>query len=69
MKARPEFFTWSLEQKERWGLAMPDEDCACFEEALLAELFGRVYATRTEATAAADRLPLDEQNLWNEVVL
>lgn len=69
MKARPEFFTWSLEQRERWGLVMPDEDRACFEEALLAELFGRVYATRMEAAAAADRLPLDEQNLWNEVVL
>jgi len=69
MKARPEFFAWSVEQQERWGLAMPEKDCACFEEALLAELFGRVYATQTEATAAADRLPLDEQNIWNEVVL
>lgn len=69
MKTRPEFFTWPLEWQERWRLAMPDEDRTCFEEALLAELFGRVYATRAEATAAADRLPLDEQNLWNEVVL
>jgi hypothetical protein len=69
MKARPEFFAWPVEQQERWGLAMPEKDRSCFEEALLAELFGRVYATQTEAAAAADQLPLDEQNLWNEVVL
>lgn len=69
MKARPEFFAWPAEQQARWGLAMPEQDCACFDEALLAELFGRVYATQAEATAAAHRLPLEEQNLWNEVVL
>jgi len=34
MKARPEFFAWSVEQQERWGLAMPEKDCACFEEQL-----------------------------------
>lgn len=69
VKTRPEFFAWSVEQQERWGLAMPEKDRACFEEALLAELFGRAYATQSEAAAAADRLPLDDQNLWNEAVL
>lgn len=69
MKARPEFFSWPVEQQERWGLAMPERDCACFDEALLAELFGRVHARQAEASAAADELPLDEKNLWNEVVL
>jgi hypothetical protein len=69
MKTRPEFFSWPVEQQERWGLAMPEQDCACFEEALLAELFGRVYATQGEARAAADELSLDERNVWNEVVL
>jgi hypothetical protein len=59
MKARPEFFAWPVEQQERWGLAMPEKDRSCFEEALLAELFGRVYASQTEAAAAADQLPLD----------
>lgn len=48
---------------------MPAEDRACFEEALLAELFGQTCATRAEAAAAVDRLPLDERNLWNESVL
>jgi hypothetical protein len=42
---------------------MPGEDRACFEQALLAELFGRAYATRAEAATAADRLSSDEQNL------
>lgn len=69
MKARPDFFSWPVEQRERWGLAMPEQDRACFEEALLAELFGRVYATQADASAAADDLQPDERNLWNEVVL
>jgi hypothetical protein len=69
MRTRPEFFAWPVERQERYGVVIPAEDRACFEQALLEELFGRVFATPAEAVSAADRLALDEQNLWNEVVL
>ncbi|MDZ7645592.1 MAG: hypothetical protein U5K76_16025 [Woeseiaceae bacterium] len=69
MKTRPEFFAWPRDRQERWGVAMPAEDRAHFDEALLAELFHRPFATRAEAIAAIDRLSLDELNIWNETVL
>jgi hypothetical protein len=69
MRARPEFFAWSVERQERYAVEIPKEDRACLNEALLAELFGRHYSTRADATAAADDLPLDERNIWNETCL
>lgn len=69
MKVRPEFFAWPRERQERWGVAMPADDRANFDEALLAELFGRPCDTRAEAAAAIDQLSLEEMNLWNETVL
>lgn len=69
MRARPEFFAWGAERQEGYGVAVPPEDQARLDEALLAELFGRSYATRADATAAADSLTLDEQDVWNGVIL
>ena len=69
MKVRPEYFSWSTERRERYGVAIPEEDGAFLDEALLAELFGKTYATRVEAAAAAGCLSLAEQNRWNETVL
>src|SRR5688572_4604719 len=69
MRARPEFFAWSVERQERYAVDIPKEDRARLNEALLAELFGRRYATPGAAAAAADDLPLDEQNIWNATVL
>jgi hypothetical protein len=69
MRTRPDFFAWPPEQQKHYGIAMPEEDRARLDEALLAELFGRSCATGADATAAADSLAPDEQDLWNEVVL
>lgn len=69
MRTRPEFFAWPVERQEHYRVALPPEDRACFEQALLEELFGRVVATPAEAETAAARLEPDERNLWNEVVL
>src|SRR5262249_40769365 len=69
MRARPEFFSWSADRQERYRVAVPRRDRDRLDEALLAELFGRTYATRTEAVAAADCLTPDEQQLWNEAIL
>ncbi|MEO8179699.1 MAG: hypothetical protein ABI895_12770 [Deltaproteobacteria bacterium] len=62
-------FAWSVERQERYAVDIPKEDQACLNEALLGELFGRHFATRADATAAADDLPHDEQNIWNETWL
>jgi hypothetical protein len=69
MRARPEFFAWSVDRQERYAVDVPKEDRACLNEALLGELFGRHYGTRADAAAAADDLPLDQQNIWNETLL
>lgn len=69
MKVRPEYFSWAPEQRERYGVAIPEPDRAALDEALLAELFGRTFATQAAAVDAADHIPLEEQNRWNELLL
>jgi hypothetical protein len=69
MKVRPEFFAWTPERQERYGVSMTKEDEAAFDHALLAELFGRRYITRTDAVEAARDLTTEEQHVWNETLL
>ena len=69
MKVRPEYFSWPLERRAGYGVAIPKRDAASLDKALLKELFGKSYATRKEAAAAAGRLSLDDQDRWNETVL
>ncbi len=69
MKARPEYFTWPPEEQERYGSALPKSDRAALDAALLAELFGLTFATQEEAVDAADAIPLEERNRWNELQL
>lgn len=69
MKVRPEYFGWSREARERYGVAIPQDDQARLDRALLAELFGRKARSAREAERAAERLSLADQNLWNEVIL
>src|SRR4030095_3956162 len=68
MRVRPEFFAWPAERQERYGVAVPRKDRARLYHELLAELFGRRVSTR-EAATAADKLTLEEQEVWNETVL
>lgn len=69
MKVRPEFFGWSPEAQERYGAAIPEEDRARLDQALLAETFGRKARSAKAAVRAAERLSLEEQNIWNEAIL
>jgi len=69
MHARPEFFSWSSETQERYGVAIPKDDGARLEQALLAEVFGRKVRSAREAARAMERLSVEEQNLWNELIL
>ncbi len=69
MKVRPEFFGWSAALQERYGVAIPQDDQARLDQVLLVELFGRKSRTLQAAARAADRLPIEEQNVWNETIL
>lgn len=69
MKVRPEYFGWPAERQERYGAAMPEQDGDHLKEVLMAELFGRTFASREEAVAAADVISLAEQDRWNQIVL
>lgn len=69
MKVRPEYFSWHVVRRERYGVTVPKRDAASLDKALLKELFGKTYATLAEAAAATDRLSLAEQDRWNETVL
>jgi hypothetical protein len=69
MKVRPEYFSWSPDQRERYGVAIPEPDRAALDATLLADLFGRTFATQEQAVGAADHIPPEELNRWNELIL
>lgn len=69
MKTKPEFFTWSVAQRERYGIAIPKEDRARIEQALLEALFGNALRSPEEAAQEVERLPIAQKNRWNEIIL
>lgn len=69
MRVRPEYFGWSREKQERYGVAIPEQDHDRLSQALLEELWRRKIRAPKAAARAASRLPLAEQHRWNEVVL
>ena len=69
MKVRPDYFAWSPAEQERYGAAIPQEDHERLCQALFRELWGRKIRSPKAAARAATRIPLDEQNRWNETVL
>ena len=69
MKVRPAYFGWSSAERERYGVAIPEEDYERLCQALLQELWRRKIHSSKAAARAAYHLPLDEQHRWNETVL
>ena len=69
MKVRPEYFGWTVSEQERYGVNIPKEDQQHLERELLNALFGRKFRSPQAAAQAADRLPLDQLNRWNETFL
>jgi hypothetical protein len=66
IKVRPEFFTWSAEDRERYGVAIPEEDRDLLDQAILSDRLG--IKTRASKTKKG-KLPMDEQNRLNEIIL
>ena len=69
MRVRPEWFGWSAAERERWHVAMPEDEELAIERAVLAALFG-VEAGSPQALEEARRDLDDAQtNLANAVIL
>jgi hypothetical protein len=68
MRARPEYFSWSAERQEHYGVNIPEEDHTALHAALAQELFGRGFAMPEQADAG-DSLSNDERNRLNEAIL
>lgn len=69
MRVRPDYFAWSTAERERWHVAMPEDEEIAIERAVLAELFGVRAATREALREARDALDEAQVNLANAVLL
>ena len=69
MRVRPEFFSWPLEKRERYGASLPEEDKHRLDQALMKELFGARVRSWKSDTSGGKRIPLRELNRWNDAIL
>jgi len=45
IKVCPEYLSWPLQRRERYGVVIPKRDAASLDKALLKEFFGKSYTT------------------------
>ena len=45
IKVCPEYLSWPLQRRERYGVVIPKRDAASLDKALLKEFFGESYTT------------------------
>ena len=69
MRVRPEFFSWPVEKRERYGTRLPEEDKHRLDQALMKELFGARVRSWKRDTSGGKRIPLRELNRWNDAIL
>jgi hypothetical protein len=69
MRVRPEYFTWSQEERERYGIAIPKEDGDHLNRILLKELFGVAATTADEIDAAQEALTDPQRDILNATTL
>jgi hypothetical protein len=69
MRVRPELFSRSREERERYGVRIPEQDDLRLNAILLKELFGIFVKTGVEARAAHDDLTGTQNDLLNSIVL
>lgn len=69
MALRPDFFTWSVEERERFAAHLSPAARAALERVLLKELFGIAAGPEHEVDDAIDALDLDQCNVLNAAVL
>lgn len=69
MRVRPEFFSWSRQNRERYGANLPETDRHLLEAALMKELFGARMRSWKREVDGNKRIPLRQLNRWNEAIL
>jgi hypothetical protein len=69
MRVRPEYFGWPQQERERYGVEIPDEDDVRLDSILLKELFGIAATTSDETNAAQDRLSGEQHDILNATLL
>lgn len=66
MRVRPEYFSWSAEEQDRYGVNIPFEDRERLDQAIQGELFGHKIHSSKVTTS---NIPIDKQNRLNEAIL
>jgi hypothetical protein len=69
MRVRPDFFSRSREERERYGVRIPERDNLRLDRIFLKELFGIIVTTDNQALAAHDELTGTQNDLLNATVL
>ena len=69
MRTRPEYFGWSQDERERYGVAIPKEDSDHLNRILLKELFGVTATTADEIDAAREALADPQRDILNATTL
>ena len=69
MRVCPEFFFWSVQERERYGANLPDKARQKLDLALMKELFGARMRSWKNDAHGNKRIPLRELNRWNEAIL
>jgi len=69
MRVRPEFFSWSRQNRECYGANLPETDRHRLDAALMKELFGARMRSWKREVDGNKRIPLRELNRWNEAIL
>jgi len=69
MRVCPEFFSWSVQERERYSVNLPDKARQKLDHALMKELFGARIRSWKNDKHGNKRIPLRELNRWNEAIL
>lgn len=69
IRSKPEYFAWSVEEQERYRVALPKHDAFLIEQAVVNSLFHLDVKTPEQLTAACDRFTLVQYLRFNRTML
>ncbi len=69
MRVKPEYFSWSKEEQERYGVKLPDSDSFRIKQALYKALFSAVVTTEDALEIASNDFSNEEYFLFNSTIL